>query len=214
MWTYLGQDRWSQTKTIYIAAYYRPKEGDTESISELRRSLDMAAQLKGTLWLLGTNYPKFTWNHEHVMSMKSRTGFSTNYEDFVSLLDDFSLVQMLSEPTRGENVLDFFLTSNHSLVNDIKVSPSIADHSIVVVNVNVKLRLISKYPTKSLCSGKQTGQTFDPTWLKRKLKFWIIINSRVLKKSGLLLKLPSISGISQFIPIKKIGPKKSLPWIT
>ena len=48
------------TKPIYIAAFYRPKEGDTESIIELRRSLDMAAQLKGNLWLLGDfNYPKF-----------------------------------------------------------------------------------------------------------------------------------------------------------
>lgn len=34
------------TKPIYVAAYYRPKEGDTESIAELRRSLDTAAQLK------------------------------------------------------------------------------------------------------------------------------------------------------------------------
>ena len=40
------------TKPIYKAAYYRPKEGDTDSISELRRPLNMAAQLKGTLWLL------------------------------------------------------------------------------------------------------------------------------------------------------------------
>ena len=75
------------TKPLYIGAYYRPKEGDTESILELRRSLDMAAQLKGTLWLLGDiNYPKFTWNHEHVPSMKSRAGFSTNYEDLSPFL--------------------------------------------------------------------------------------------------------------------------------
>ena len=91
------------TKPIYIAAYYRRKEGDTQSIAELRRSLDMAAQLKGTLWLLGDfNYPKFAWSHEHVPSMKSGLGFPTNYEDFVSLLDDFSLVQVVNEPTRGE----------------------------------------------------------------------------------------------------------------
>ena len=36
------------TKPIYKAAYYRPNEGDIDSISELRLSLNMAAQLKGT----------------------------------------------------------------------------------------------------------------------------------------------------------------------
>ena len=80
------------TKPIYIAAFYRPKEGDTESIIELRRSLYMAAQLKGNLWLLGDfNYPKFSWDQEHMPTMKSGTGFPVPYEDFVSLLDDLVL---------------------------------------------------------------------------------------------------------------------------
>ena len=66
----------------------------------------MAAQLKGTLWLLGDfNFPKFTWDHEHVLSIISGSDFPSNY---VNVLDDFSLVQMVNEPTRGENVLDSF----------------------------------------------------------------------------------------------------------
>ena len=40
--------------------------------------------------------------------LKSGFSFPTHYEDFVSLLDDFSLVQMVSEPTRGDNVLGYF----------------------------------------------------------------------------------------------------------
>ena len=79
------------TKPIYKAAYYRPKEGDTDSISELRRPLNVAAKLKGTLWLLRDfNYQTFSRNYEHVRSMISGTGFFINLEDFVSLPDDFS----------------------------------------------------------------------------------------------------------------------------
>ena len=74
------------TKPIYIAAFYRPKEGDTERIIELRRSLDMAAQLKGNLWLLGDfSYPKFSWDQEHMPTMKPGTGFPAPYEDFSDL---------------------------------------------------------------------------------------------------------------------------------
>ena len=47
------------TKPLYVAAYYRPKEGDTESVAELRRSLKMVARLKDNIWVLGDfNYPK------------------------------------------------------------------------------------------------------------------------------------------------------------
>ena len=82
---------------------------------------------------------------------------SAIYKDSIPLLDDFSLIQMVIEPTRGENVLDFFLTSNHTLVDDIKISPGIADHDIVVANVNVKPRISKQVPPKSSRSEMKTG---------------------------------------------------------
>ena len=48
--------------------------------------------------------------------------------DFMSLLDDFGLVQMVTEPTRCENAIDLFLTSNHTLVQKIEILPGITDH--------------------------------------------------------------------------------------
>ena len=45
---------------------------------------------------------------------------------------------MVSEPTRGENILDYFLTSNPTRVDDIEIHPGIADHDLVLINANVK----------------------------------------------------------------------------
>ena len=42
------------------------------------------------------------------------------YTDFQTCLDDFGMVQMVSKPTRGDNILDLFLTSNHTLVNTVQ----------------------------------------------------------------------------------------------
>ena len=42
------------------------------------------------------------------------------------------------EPTRGKNILDYFLKSNPTLVNDIDIHPGIADHDLVLINANVK----------------------------------------------------------------------------
>ena len=54
------------------------------------------------------------------------------------MLDDFGLVQMVNESTRCGNVLDLFLTSNHTLVQKVEIVPGIADHDIMIADVNVK----------------------------------------------------------------------------
>ena len=54
-------------KPLYVAAYYKPKDGDTKSAAELKRSLELANSLKGIFWLMGDfNYPNFSWNQDHV----------------------------------------------------------------------------------------------------------------------------------------------------
>ena len=52
------------------------------------------------------------------------------YKYFVSCLDDFGLVQMVSEPTRGDNIFDLFLTTNPTLVNSVEILPGLSDHDI------------------------------------------------------------------------------------
>ena len=69
-------------------------------------------------------------------TMKSGSSLPTHYEDFVSLLDDFGIIQMVSESTKGENILDYFPPSNPTLVNNIEIHPGIADHDMALVNVN------------------------------------------------------------------------------
>ena len=72
------------------------------------------------------NDPRFSWDHTPMM--KSGHSLPTHYEDFLSLLDEFSLVQIVNENTRDDNVLDYLLTTNPTLVNEVQIFPGIADH--------------------------------------------------------------------------------------
>ena len=54
---------------------------------------------------------------------------------FLSMLDDFALVQKMDEPTRFGYILDLFLTSKHTLVQNIQIVSSIADHDSMVADV-------------------------------------------------------------------------------
>ena len=104
-------------KSLYIASYYRPHEGDLHSFEELQKSLEHVSQLNGDVWVLGDlNFPDISWSDEHVPSVKPGCSFPKLYEDFITTLDDCNLVQMVSKPTRGENIWDLFLTSNYTLV--------------------------------------------------------------------------------------------------
>ena len=57
------------------------------------------------------NLPKFTWV-DCKPSIRPDCSPSPIYDNFVELLDDFNLTQIVTEPTRLDNILDLILTSN------------------------------------------------------------------------------------------------------
>ena len=129
---YAGYDRgeWRETK---------PKEADTNSHSEFKHSLQLVSKAKCHIWILGDfNLPKFDWD-DNTPTIKEDCKFTSLYDDFIVMLDDHNLTQMLNKPTRGENVLDLFLTNNPSLVSNVSIIPGIADHDIVSCEPSMRL---------------------------------------------------------------------------
>ena len=99
-------------KPLLIAAYYRPSEHDQVSAEELKKSLALIDQSKSHVWVLGDfNYPKFTWE-DNQATIKQNCPSPDMYQDFVTTINDNCLIQMVSEPTRDNNILDLFLTNN------------------------------------------------------------------------------------------------------
>ena len=53
----------------------------------------------------------------------------------------------MTSPTRGQNILDLFLTTNHTLVDNVSITPGLSNRVIVLTQVNVKpevLKVIEK----------------------------------------------------------------------
>ena len=66
--------------------------------------------------------PKLLWP-DNTPVLKSDCSCKPVYEFFLDLVDDLGLCQLVTQPTRGGNILDLFLTSNQTLVDEIKCSP-------------------------------------------------------------------------------------------
>ena len=84
------------------------------SAEQFHKSLEMVSQQKGDIWVLGDlNYPKLDWDAEDIPFIRPGCTQIKLNEGFIENLKEFSLMQMVREPTRGGNILDLFLT--HSL---------------------------------------------------------------------------------------------------
>ena len=107
-------------KNVFICSFYKPKENDHESIDALRNSLSKIPKTS-YIWALGDfNLPHIDWETEQI---KSSCPCKHVYESFLDTLHDFSLEQVVKEPTREDNILDLFLLNQPSLVHSTKILP-------------------------------------------------------------------------------------------
>ena len=77
------------------------------------------------------NLKNVDWNNRLILNN------SNDYELFWDIVSDNFLIQMVSQPTRGNNVLDLVLTNNSDMVCDVEAGEPISDHKIVTFKVNV-----------------------------------------------------------------------------
>ena len=123
---------------MFICSLYKPEENDHESIDALRNSLSKIPKTS-YIWALGYfNLPHIDWETEQI---KSSCPCKHVYESFLDTLHDFSLEQVVKEPTREDNILDLFLLNQPSLVHSTKILPTLgqSDHDIVHRELKINL---------------------------------------------------------------------------
>ena len=96
----------------------------------------------GNLWIGGDfNLPKIDWTHQKILPQNPSGKISTA---LLNLTNDFSLTQIVDHPTRKENILDLFFTTNPTLVNQVMTVPPLsneADHDIVFIDLNTRAQI-------------------------------------------------------------------------
>ena len=112
----------------------------------------MVKQTNSQIWLLGNfNLPKVDWV---LMAPKPDCSHPTFYRKCLEAFNDCLLEQMVTSPTRGQNILDLFLTSNPTLIEKVSVLPGLSDHNIVMAEVNAKPTVMKQVPRNILLYKK------------------------------------------------------------
>ena len=200
---------------LFIASYYRPRENDEYSLTELRKSLDMVGREKGHIWILGDmDFPKLFWDEEAVPTIKPGCSCPRLYVDFIEILNDFSFSQVVREPTRCDNIIDLFLTTNSSPVNSVNILPGLSDHNIIKSEVSVKPKVIKQKPRKVHLYNRANWESFRSFMASFSSNFIPDLTNKTVEQAWSLFKSTLHEGINKFIPSKLIGSKKHLPWVT
>ena len=175
---------------------------------------ELKKHTKGNIWILGDfNLPNLTWT-DNTPSMKPDCASSKTYDLFLDLLNDFGFTQMVTLPTRHENILDLFLTSNPTLVDQVDCRPGLGDHDMVTASCAIKPSIQKQKPRKVPLLGKADWPKFKSLMGDYQQKFLLNHFNRSVEElwSDFVTTIDTYA--SKCVPTKTIRGKTSLPWIT
>ena len=200
------------TKTIHICAYYRPHEGDEDSLQQLEDSLVKLKQKHENVLIGGDfNFPGWDWKNKII---KQGCRYRSLHEKFGEILDDNSLVQLVDEGTRGRNTLDIFATNFVSRVDKTEVIPGISDHCIPRIEVDVR-------PIRRKQKPRQISLYSKANWREMETKLGDLkkvieerFHSSTINELWNEFKTARHSLADKYIPSKLAKSKDSLPYLT
>ena len=109
-------------------------------------------------------------------------------------------MQMVREPTRGGNILDLFLTTNHTLAEYVSIIPGLSDHNIVKCIVNSKPKVTKKAPRKTFLYRKAGWVSFRDYMQSFCSSFLSSYEGKSVEALWTEFKEALNSGIEKFIP--------------
>ena len=123
---------------MYFCSFYKSQENDQSSIDGLRESLSKIPRTSHIWALRDFNLPNLDWETEQITQyFPCRSA----YESFTDLLHDFSLEEVVKEPTRGTYTLDLFLFKQPSLVHSTRLMPPLGTGDYDIVHHELKINL-------------------------------------------------------------------------
>ncbi|XP_033750637.1 uncharacterized protein LOC117334902 [Pecten maximus] len=198
--------------SLYLCSYYKPKTTDDRSSGGFDISIRRATQIQNASFLIGGdfNLPGIDWKN---MQLKPNCANQAIHTDFLSLLDDTGLTQLVTDPTRNENTLDLLITNSSTLFQRLEIMPGISDHDIVFAEMQCTPRKIAQKPRQIPLYRKAN---WDQIKVKLNSTFVSLPDGDQNDVNYLWnhFKNTVSECIREFIPHRNAKSKDGNPWIT
>ena len=169
----------------------------------------------GNIWLVGDfNAPHINWP---LLEVTPLAGTKRQiYQRLIDISLHRNIEQVIDKPTRGDNILDLFLTNNKSALQNFETLPPIgkADHDIVYIEINAR-------PNRQNTPHHNVFIYWNANWDAIKSKLSILLDDMQssteqtsVNTQWTIFKTTLLNAMQEFIPQKQIKPKHCLPWVT
>ncbi|XP_021366929.1 uncharacterized protein LOC110459148 [Mizuhopecten yessoensis] len=202
-----------QGKPLIIGSFYRPPNTGTQTIEELRSSIQsLGLDIDNHSFILAGdfNLSNMDWENSAVTSGTSQPQV---HQEVLNLLDEFSLSQIQDTPTREGNILDLYITNNTTLVKNCQVIPGISDHHSVVVDADIKPHYIINKRRKIFSYKKADWNSLEEH-LSRVSDSVVNSTTTDIDTLWTILRKGITEAMESFIPSKLSSKYQSHPWIT
>ena len=199
-------------KSVHICAYYRPDVSDTKALTTFENTLKRIAHLKNVQLIIGGDFNLPSWNWLE-MKFKDKGTYRKSNEDFIDVLNDCNLQQVVLEPTRASNILDVIFTNAPDLVPRVEVIPGISDHSI---EFNVKLDRKKNAMRQIFLYRRADWEKIkdEMRQLEKTIEDMIESGEENIDEVWEKFKVTLLESMAQHIPKKNTKSRDSYPWIT
>ena len=139
----MGEISPTQGGTIYICSFYRPPDGDSKPIEELKSALvalGLRDNRSDNIIIAGDfNFPSIVWE-DGIGCAESCPTYGKGLNDFfLDVVTEFCLEQQVFENTRGNHTLDLVFSSEPHTITELITVPGMSDHEAVIFKVLTKL---------------------------------------------------------------------------
>ena len=136
---------------MYLGSFYNPRYNNAKVLPGLEASMSRLPP-DGYKILAGDfNLPDVDWESSSVKLFNTRVygGSGDQCTFLLNIATTHSLQQLVNFPTRQQNTLDLFFTTNPILVDNVTAIPGISNHdSIAQIEFTSKAKINKKKPHK------------------------------------------------------------------
>ena len=203
----------SNARKCQICAYYRPHPDDDISLEPLSQSLSRINPSSKSVIIVGGdfNLGHMDWETLSVFPGKPN---QKQHQQFLDIINDNSLTQVVNKTTRKDKTLDLILTNYPATVNKVETLPPIADHDIVYIECITSLRRCQPKPRKIFKYSKANWEKINKDLGKLEKEIKDKYSDSDVNTIWNLLKNEIHRSLTENIPQKMLKHRKNLPWIT
>ena len=158
------------------------------------------------------NLPDVDWNSN---SMNGNQYLKAINQCTLDMVNECHLKQIVNEPTRGENILDVFMTNRPSLVNKCVTIPGLGDHDAVHIQTDTRAKRVKPVRRKILLWNKADIDSLKNAASEINNEFLHRFNAQSpIDSMWKYIKSSMEDLMTNHVPSKMSTTRYNQPWIT